>query len=84
MLNALKTRMGRALEVAVSLAPWVISMYVFYWLDSSGIWTSATPHRGKMSVAILAAGMLLSFLTASFFAGRRQKKAAGQAPGNSP
>ena len=37
-------------------------MYTFYWLDSSGTWTSETPHRGKLSVALLGAGMVLSFL----------------------
>ena len=37
-------------------------MYAFYWLDSSGTWTTDTPHRGKLSVMILGSGMLLSFL----------------------
>ena len=48
-------------------------MYVFYWLDASATWTSETPHRGKISVAILALGMGLSFLIQSRFA-RREKK----------
>ena len=55
------------------MLPWVIAMYAFYWLDSSGVWTSETPHRGKLSVMILGTGMLLSFLLYSFLAKRRQK-----------
>lgn len=53
--------------------PWLVSMFVFYWLHSSGIWTPETPHRGKLSVVLLAAGMLASFLVHSYFAERRRK-----------
>lgn len=48
-------------------------MYAFYWLDASGTWTADTPHRGKLSVALLAAGMFLSFLVQSWFMKRRRK-----------
>jgi hypothetical protein len=72
MQNSVKSRVHRALEIAIAFTPWVIAMYVFYWLDSSGIWTSETAHRGKLSVAILVAGMGLSFLVHSHFARRRQ------------
>ena len=61
------------LRIVVVLAPWVASMYVFYWLDSSGTWTSDTPHRGKLSVILLATGMLLSFLLYSYFQERARK-----------
>lgn len=54
-------------------APWVLAMYVFYRLQSSGVWTADTPHRGKLSVLLLAAGMLLSFLAQSRFSKRRRK-----------
>ncbi len=65
---------GRLLfESALALAPWLLAIYVFYWLDSSGTWTADTPHRGKLSVALLASGMLLSFLTQSWFSKRRRK-----------
>jgi hypothetical protein len=73
MLNSLKTGARWALEVAIAFAPWVIAMYVFYWLYSNGIWTSDTAHRGKMSVALLASGMGLSFLVQSHFAKRAKK-----------
>ncbi len=62
-----------ALEVAIAFAPWVIAIYVFYWLYSNGIWASDTPHRGKMSVALLVSGMALSFLIQSRIARREQK-----------
>lgn len=63
----------KALRAAVALTPWLVAMYGFYWLDSSGTWTSETPHRGKISVAILATGMGLSFLVQSLFERRKQK-----------
>lgn len=72
MQNSFKTRTRHALEIVIAFAPWVIAMYVFYWLDASGIWTSETAHRGKLSVAILAAGMGLSFLTHSWLSKRRK------------
>ncbi|MEM6512701.1 MAG: hypothetical protein AAF660_06795 [Pseudomonadota bacterium] len=46
---------------ALSAIPWIVSMYAFYWLDAHA-WTIDTPHRGKLSVMILGAGMLLSLL----------------------
>lgn len=73
MLNALKAQILYALKVAIAFMPWLIAMYTFYWLDHSGTWTSETPHRGKISVAILAIGMGLSFLLQSVFAKRGQK-----------
>jgi hypothetical protein len=62
MLSKFKGNAWRACRIGIAFIPWLASMYLFYWLDSSGTWTSATPHRGKISVAILTAGMGLSFL----------------------
>ena len=73
MANSVTSRALRILKILIAFAPWVIASYAFYWLDSSGTWTSDTPHRGKISVAILASGMLLSFLLHSYFARRGQK-----------
>jgi hypothetical protein len=73
MPNALKMRTRRALEVAIAFTPWVVSMYTLYWLQHGEIWTTATPHRSKISVAILAVGMGLSFLVHSHFTKREQK-----------
>ncbi len=63
----------QALKVAIAFTPWLISMYTLYWLEYGEIWTSETAHRGKISVAILAVGMGLSFLIHSRFAKREQK-----------
>ena len=73
MLSALKTKTRYALEVAIAFTPWVISMYVLYWLDYAEIWTNETAHRGKIAVVILAIGMGSSFLVQSYFAKREQK-----------
>ncbi len=73
MPNSLKTRTRSALEVAVAFAPWLISLYVLYWLEYGEIWTTETAHRGKTTGAILALGMGLSFLVRSHFAKRKQK-----------
>jgi hypothetical protein len=61
------------LEIAVAFLPWVVSMYTLYWLEYGQVWTTETPHRGKISVAILATGMVLSFIVQSRIAGPKQK-----------
>jgi hypothetical protein len=65
MPDSSKSAVRHALEVAVAFTPWVISMYVLYWLEYGEIWTTETAHRGKLSVTILAVGMGLSFLVQS-------------------
>lgn len=66
--------LGRsAIEGALALAPWLASMYVFYWLESSQTWTPETPHRGKLSVLLLGAGMILSFLVWTRLSKRRSR-----------
>jgi len=62
-----------ALKVAIAFTPWLISMYILYWLEYGEVWTTETAHRGKISVAILAVGMGFSFLVQSRFAKREQK-----------
>ena len=73
MLNSLKIKTWKTLKVAVAFIPWLISIYLLYWFEYSEIWTSETAHRGKMSVAILATGMGLSFLIHSHFIARKKK-----------
>ena len=74
MPNSLKTRARRSLEVAIAFTPWVISMYLLYWLEYGAIWTTETAHRGKISVAILIGGMGLSFLIQSRITRRNSKQ----------
>ena len=73
MLKSLKNQTRRALKVVIAFTPWLISMYVLYWLGYGEIWSNETAHRGKISVAILAVGMGLSFLVHSRFAGSKEK-----------
>ena len=73
MSISLKTKTRHALKVAAAFAPWVISMYLLYWLEYGDIWTTDTAHRGKISVAILAIGMASSFLVHSLIAKRNQE-----------
>jgi len=73
MSNSLRKQARHALTVVIAFVPWVISMFVLYWLEYGEIWTTDTPHRGKISIAILALGMGLSFLVQSHFAKREQK-----------
>ena len=73
MASSLKRKAWRVCSIAIALLPWLAAMYGFYWLDASGTWTSETPHRGKLSVALLGAGMAMSFLVYSYFAKRGAK-----------
>jgi len=73
MPKSLRIQTRHAFEVAIAFAPWVISMFTLYWLEYGEIWTTETAHRGKISVAILATGMSLSFLVHSHFSERAQK-----------
>ena len=72
MPDSLRTQTRHALKVIIAFAPWVISMFVLYLLETEEVWTTETAHRGKISVAILVVGMTLSFLTHSHFAKRKK------------
>ncbi len=73
MPNSLKMHTRKALKVAIAFTPWLISMYVLYWLEHGEVWATETAHRGKTTVVVLAVGMGLSFLVQSRFAKRGQK-----------
>lgn len=73
MPSSSKSRPQRIVEFVAASIPWILAMYTFYWLDSSGTWTAETPHRGKLSVVILGAGMALSFLLWSWISTRQRK-----------
>ena len=74
MVPNAKMRVRKWLTAVIAAAPWLIAMYAFFWLDSTGTWTADTPHRGKMSVAILASGMGLSFFVWSVLARRHRNQ----------
>ncbi len=62
MPNSLKMHTRHALKVAIVFTPWLISMYILYWLEYGEVWTPETAYRGMASVAILVVGLGLSFL----------------------
>ena len=64
----IRTRL--VLDIILAILTWVVSMYVLYWLESAAIWIPETPHRDKISLAILALGMGASFLLYSYLAKR--------------
>ena len=71
-----KQRARNALEVVTAFTPWVISMYLLYWLEYGEIWTIETAHRDKIALVILATGMGLSFLVQSYFIRRKRSRSA--------
>lgn len=73
MPDSLQSLARRVLQASLAAVPWLVSMYVLYWLQYDQIWTPETAHRGKMSVMILTAGMGLSFLLYSYFIRRARK-----------
>jgi len=54
----------KLLKAICYFIPWVVSIYIFYWLDTN-LWTYETPHRGKISVIIMSIGMIISLKIAS-------------------
>ena len=72
MPSSFRLRTRKAIEVGIAFTPWLISLYGLYWLEYGEVWTTDTAHRGKISVAILAIGMGLSFLVHSRFFKRKQ------------
>jgi len=78
MSNSLQMYTLKAIKAAIAFTPWLISMYVLYWLEYGEVWTAQTPHRGKISVTILVVGMGLSFLVQSRFTKHGQKQTGKQ------
>ena len=61
-----ESKAKKVLKTGVAFIPWILASYAFFWLHDSGTWTVDTPHRGKISVVILASGMVVSFLLHSY------------------
>jgi len=73
MQSALGQGLVKGLKLLIAFTPWVLACYAFYLLHTSGTWTGETPHRGKMSVSLLGAGMVLSFLIQSGYIRNKRK-----------
>ncbi|MEM1021573.1 MAG: hypothetical protein ACFBZ9_18645 [Sphingomonadales bacterium] len=54
-------------KILIASSPLLAAMYGLYWLETSGTWVPETPHRDKITIAVLAAAMLASFLIQSRF-----------------
>lgn len=54
-------------KIAIASAPMVAAMYLLYWLEQSGTWVPETPHRDKITIAVVVIGMAASFAIQSFF-----------------
>ncbi|MEM6484535.1 MAG: hypothetical protein AAF662_06070 [Pseudomonadota bacterium] len=42
--------------------PWLLSLYMLYYFETTGVWEPETPYRALLSVMALATGLALSFL----------------------
>ena len=50
----------------LALLPIALSIYLLFFLESNGILTSASSHRGKLSVMTLVVGLFCSLKAHSF------------------
>ncbi len=73
MVNTLKTQIHKALKIALAFTPWVLSIYLLYWIGKHEIWVPETAHRDKITILVLIIGMGLSFLLKSYFDKHKQK-----------
>lgn len=73
MSDDLKRKAKSALKIVIALTPIIISMYLLHWLETSETWIPETPHRDKFTIAILAAGLGLSFFLQTYISKRNQK-----------
>jgi len=44
------------------MLPWLLALYLHFWLAENEAWAPEQSYRGLMSVLLLALGMLISFL----------------------
>lgn len=73
MLETLKNQLRPVLRVALASTPWLASMYFLYWLGKTQAWVPETPHRDKVTIAVVAAGMAASFVVHCYFTKRAKK-----------
>ena len=67
MINA-----QRLMGWCVVISPWLVALYLHFWLAESEAWAPEQPYRGLMSVLLLALGMFISFLLHGRFQARRK------------
>ena len=64
--------MQRLMGWCVVISPWLVALYLHFWLAESEAWAPEQPYRGLMSVLLLALGMSISFLLHGRFHARRK------------
>ena len=52
----------RLMGWCVVMLPWLVALYLHFWLVESEAWAPEQSYRGLMSGLLLALGMLISFL----------------------
>ncbi len=62
----------RLMDWCVVMLPWLLALYLHFWLAESEVWAPEQSYRGLMSVLLLALGMLISFLLHGRLKARRK------------
>ena len=62
----------RLMNWCIVMLPWLVALYLHFWLVENGVWAAEQPYRGLMSVLLLALGMLISFLLHGRLKARRK------------
>ncbi|MEM8500231.1 MAG: hypothetical protein AAF542_19605 [Pseudomonadota bacterium] len=62
MLAYLKHQALMIARAIFACIPWLLAMYLLFWIEKNDVWTAQTPFRDPMSAAVVAAGMLLSLV----------------------
>ena len=62
----------RLMNWCIVMLPWLVALYLHFWLAESGVWAAEQPYRGLISVLLLALGMLISFLLHGRLKARRK------------
>ena len=61
MMPDLKNRVLFYLKAFLALAPLIGAMYALYYFGKYEVWIAETPHRDKITIAILVLGISISF-----------------------
>ena len=67
MNTKIKSKTLGWLQYSLAAMPWILSMYLLYYLGKNEIWLPETAYRDLMTIAILVLGMGLSFAVQSYF-----------------
>ena len=62
----------RLMGWCVVMVPWLVALYLHFWLAERETWVPEQSYRGLMSVLLLSVGMLISFLLHGRLKARRK------------